>query len=293
MDQTTTPTTRPDLLDSPDSGDTTLAARRVFETAAPTKRTPITAPPTKQVNYEAGDPLTGITRELTDLETFTSQETRIQDLHAQVSALSQEMATLMAIMVKQHPSSTAVADIQGGANSNDVTDIQGGAPATDVTVIQGGANSNDVTVIQGGAPANDVTVIQGGAPTDVTVIQGDLPATNRHFSESYKYFWKSKLECRSLQHAATDQPPPAKSQLSSANQQPSIFSRNQQPISSQQPTEILTNVHLGKKNSATNKSRQPTSSQRSVANQQPTINSQHPIISQKSASKQKPAARNQ
>jgi hypothetical protein len=152
MDQTPapTPTTRPDRLDTPESEDTPLsqAARQFFTGAAPATTPPsrpVPVPPTTKAAPFKQEPAG-------DQSAVTAKmSSQINDLHAQVSTLAQQMANLMGIVTQQQLNSTAVAGIQGGAPATDVTKIQGGAESSDVTKTQGGANSNDATTIQGSA----------------------------------------------------------------------------------------------------------------------------------------------
>lgn len=97
MDQSNDPNQTPnDPLYTPDAQDTAKQAnRRLFpEATAPRERTPITVPPTTKVSSQ--DPLTSVQSELLATQLFVKDNVR--DLHAQVSALSQQMSTLMTII---------------------------------------------------------------------------------------------------------------------------------------------------------------------------------------------------
>jgi hypothetical protein len=144
-----TPTTKLDHLDTPESGDTTLsqAARQLFTGAAPARKPPSRpAPPTTKLTpfkqEELADDQSAVTAKMSS---------QIDDLHAQVSTLAQQMSNLMGFVAQQQLNSTAVAGIQGGAPATDVTRTQGGADSRDATKTQGDATSNDATMIQGGA----------------------------------------------------------------------------------------------------------------------------------------------
>lgn len=117
MDSNATPTTPPDSpQDTPDNGDKTQAARRLFDTAAPTKRTPtIRIPPTKKANYPASDPPAA--KNASQDAPKTSAETQMSDLHDQVTALTQQMSYLMGVIAQQQKDATAAPEPPSSANA--------------------------------------------------------------------------------------------------------------------------------------------------------------------------------
>lgn len=107
MDLDSNPATPNDPQESPDSGDTSKqAARRLFDTAAQTTRTPITFPATRQVKQTATTQAQG---ELQEVKNFMT--TQVNNLNSQVSALTEQMTALMAIIANQqsHPATPTAA----------------------------------------------------------------------------------------------------------------------------------------------------------------------------------------
>jgi hypothetical protein len=161
MDQTTTPKTPADPQDSPAGGDTKTqqAARRLFDTGAPTKRTPIAVPPTKQVNYQTDDSLTGVNREISEVKTFMkTQETQNRDLHAQLSALTQQMTNLATIFAQQsQPQSASLSSNSGTAAAIPAT-LGVNTPETESSKPPGNSSDTDAS-----KPPGNVTYRQQSA----------------------------------------------------------------------------------------------------------------------------------